>query len=273
MTTPLRQADAATTWESPNAIVRLGRSWLGRVLRLGQPHGLHPRPRLARPGTGAAGDRVQRGYWSVASSRTSALSPTATAWAPGCSRPSSGCSAAGWAGHVAPDWGQHEGGIHEPRCLEMRLIMLSPPGAGKGAHASQLSQTTGVAYISSGAPPRAEIARGGDLGRRFAQYTSRGDLTVFEGQRRGRLPTGGALAGGVELLQAAMKPGSQVLLPATRPPGTPALCGAAAGDPRVGVQPPIGVPGVRLCQEITNVCWPFWTRYSTRLRPGVRSIA
>ncbi len=49
MTTPLRQAYAATTWESPNAIVRLGRSWLGRVLRLGQPHGLHPRPRLARP--------------------------------------------------------------------------------------------------------------------------------------------------------------------------------------------------------------------------------
>jgi Adenylate kinase len=79
--------------------------------------------------------------------------------------------------------------------------MLSPPGAGKGAHASQLSHATGVAYISSGALPRAEIARGGDLGRRFAQYTSRSDLRVFEGQRRGRLPTGGALAGGVELLQ------------------------------------------------------------------------
>ena len=90
MTTPLRQAYAATTWESPNAIVRLGRSWLGRVLRLGQFRGLPPRPRLARPGTGAAGDRVQRGYWSAASSRSSALSPTAMAWAPGCSRPSSG---------------------------------------------------------------------------------------------------------------------------------------------------------------------------------------
>jgi len=100
MTTPLRQAYAATTWETPNAIVRLGRSWLGRVLRLSQPRGLHPRPRLARPGTGAAGDRVQRGYWSAASSRSSALSPTATAWAPACSRPSSGCSAVGRAGHV-----------------------------------------------------------------------------------------------------------------------------------------------------------------------------
>jgi hypothetical protein len=40
MTTPLRQAYAATTWESPNAIVRLGRSWLGRVLWLGQLRGL-----------------------------------------------------------------------------------------------------------------------------------------------------------------------------------------------------------------------------------------
>jgi hypothetical protein len=49
MTTPLRQAYAATSRESPNAIVRLGRSWLGRVLRLGQPHGLHPRPRWPRP--------------------------------------------------------------------------------------------------------------------------------------------------------------------------------------------------------------------------------
>jgi hypothetical protein len=29
MTTPLRQAHPATTWESPNAIVRPGRSWLG----------------------------------------------------------------------------------------------------------------------------------------------------------------------------------------------------------------------------------------------------
>jgi adenylate kinase family enzyme len=66
----------------------------------------------------------------------------------------------------------------------MRLIMLSPPGAGEGAHASQLLQGTGVAYTSSGALPRAEIARGGDLGRCFAQYTSRGDVTVFEGQRR-----------------------------------------------------------------------------------------
>ncbi len=98
MTTPLRQAYAATSRESPNAIVRLGRSWLGRVLRLGQPRGLHPRPRLNR----------------------------------------------------------------------------------------QLSQTTGVAYISSGALPRAEIARGGDLGRRFAHVsTISGIGTAFAARAAG----------------------------------------------------------------------------------------
>ena len=55
MTTPLRQAYAATTWESPNAIVRLGRSWLGRVLRLGHiSSGALPLAEIARGGIGTA---------------------------------------------------------------------------------------------------------------------------------------------------------------------------------------------------------------------------
>ena len=58
----------------------------------------------------------------------------------------------------------------------MRLIMLSPPGAGKGTHCAWLTEETGVAHISSGDLLRAEIARGSDLGRRLAEYTSRGAL-------------------------------------------------------------------------------------------------
>jgi adenylate kinase len=58
----------------------------------------------------------------------------------------------------------------------MRLIMLSPPGAGKGTHSKQLSQATGVAHISSGELLRAEIALGTDLGLRLSEYTTRGDL-------------------------------------------------------------------------------------------------
>jgi adenylate kinase len=58
----------------------------------------------------------------------------------------------------------------------MRLIMLSPPGAGKGTHCAWLTEETGVAHISSGDLLRAEIARGTDLGRRLAEYTTRGEL-------------------------------------------------------------------------------------------------
>jgi adenylate kinase len=58
----------------------------------------------------------------------------------------------------------------------MKLIMLSPPGAGKGTHSSWLTRETGVAHISSGDLLRAEIARGTELGRRLAEYTGRGDL-------------------------------------------------------------------------------------------------
>jgi adenylate kinase family enzyme len=58
----------------------------------------------------------------------------------------------------------------------MNLIMLAPPGAGKGTHCGWLTHETGVAHISSGDLLRAEIGTGTDLGRRLAEYTGRGDL-------------------------------------------------------------------------------------------------
>jgi adenylate kinase len=58
----------------------------------------------------------------------------------------------------------------------VRVIMLSPPGAGKGTHSRWLTQQTGAAHISSGDLLRAEVARGSDLGREVAAYTARGDL-------------------------------------------------------------------------------------------------
>lgn len=62
----------------------------------------------------------------------------------------------------------------------MRVIMLSPPGAGKGTHSRWLTQQTGAAHISSGDLLRAEVARGSDLGRQVAAYTARGDLVPDE---------------------------------------------------------------------------------------------
>jgi adenylate kinase len=62
----------------------------------------------------------------------------------------------------------------------MRLILLSPPGAGKGTHGKLLSQSTGIRHISSGDLLRTEIARGTELGLRLAEYTRRGDLVPDE---------------------------------------------------------------------------------------------
>ena len=68
--------------------------------------------------------------------------------------------------------------------LGMRLILLSPPGAGKGTHATRLSEATGIRHVSSGDVLRAEVARGTELGRRMEGFTSRGDLVpddlIFE---------------------------------------------------------------------------------------------
>ncbi len=62
----------------------------------------------------------------------------------------------------------------------VRVIMLSPPGAGKGTHSRWLTQQTGAAHISSGDLLRAEVARGSELGRQVAAYTARGDLVPDE---------------------------------------------------------------------------------------------
>jgi adenylate kinase len=62
----------------------------------------------------------------------------------------------------------------------VRVIMLSPPGAGKGTHSRWLTQQTGAAHISSGDLLRAEVARGSSLGRQVASYTARGDLVPDE---------------------------------------------------------------------------------------------
>jgi adenylate kinase len=58
----------------------------------------------------------------------------------------------------------------------VRVIMLSPPGGGKGTHSRWLTRQTGAAHISSGDLLRAEVASGSRLGRRVAAYTARGDL-------------------------------------------------------------------------------------------------
>ena len=58
----------------------------------------------------------------------------------------------------------------------MRLVLLGPPGAGKGTQAALLSEKLGVPHISTGDLFRANISQGTDLGKEAKTYIDAGDL-------------------------------------------------------------------------------------------------
>ncbi|UCC69807.1 MAG: adenylate kinase [Armatimonadota bacterium] len=58
----------------------------------------------------------------------------------------------------------------------MRIVLLGPPGSGKGTQASALQQRRAIPHIASGDLLRAHIADNTDLGRRARPFMDRGDL-------------------------------------------------------------------------------------------------
>ncbi|MCG7285153.1 adenylate kinase [Cellulomonas sp. ACRRI] len=61
-----------------------------------------------------------------------------------------------------------------------RLVLLGPPGAGKGTQAARLAERLGVPAISTGDIFRANIKGGTELGRTAQEYTARGELVPDE---------------------------------------------------------------------------------------------
>jgi len=58
----------------------------------------------------------------------------------------------------------------------MRLLLLAPPGAGKGTQGERLAGRLGVQHVSAGELLRAEARAGTPVGREVAAYQQRGDL-------------------------------------------------------------------------------------------------
>ncbi len=63
---------------------------------------------------------------------------------------------------------------------ELNLILLGPPGAGKGTQAERLREDFTLPHISTGDMLRAEVTQGSDLGRQAKRYMDAGDLVPDE---------------------------------------------------------------------------------------------
>ena len=60
------------------------------------------------------------------------------------------------------------------------LILLGPPGAGKGTQASQLKEKFNIPHISTGDIFRENIKNGTELGRKAKEYMDKGELVPDE---------------------------------------------------------------------------------------------
>ena len=62
----------------------------------------------------------------------------------------------------------------------MRLILLGPPGAGKGTQAAWIRDTCGIPQLSTGEMLREAVAKGTEVGRQAKAVMERGELVSDE---------------------------------------------------------------------------------------------
>ena len=60
--------------------------------------------------------------------------------------------------------------------MALDLVLLGPPGSGKGTQAARLTQKYGIPAIATGDILRAQVEAGTPLGQRVRSYLDRGEL-------------------------------------------------------------------------------------------------
>src|SRR5919197_5343425 len=82
--------------------------------------------------------------------------------------------------------------------MALNLVMLGPPGAGKGTQAERLARTRGIPKISTGDILREAVSAGTEIGLRAKAIMDRGELVsddVMIGIVKERLDRAAAAAG------------------------------------------------------------------------------
>ena len=62
--------------------------------------------------------------------------------------------------------------------MRLYIVLLGPPGAGKGTQAERLSKARGIAHVSSGDIFRENIKNQTELGTQVKDILDRGDLVL-----------------------------------------------------------------------------------------------
>lgn len=80
----------------------------------------------------------------------------------------------------------------------MRIVLVGPPGAGKGTQAAYLAQNLSIPHIATGDLFRANISQGTDLGKQARAYMDAGQLVPDEvtiGMAKDRMAQSDAVGG------------------------------------------------------------------------------